>query len=351
MTSVIPSGGAAAGSPGEPPAVLGRAREVVAPALEAAVLRLSPELRPLVEYHLGLVDEHGGRIGGASNGKGVRPALAVLSAEAAGAEAEVGVPGAVAVELVHNFSLIHDDVIDNDTERRHRPTVWAIWGVGRALIAGDSLLALALELLLESGTVHSAAAARCLAEATGAMIAGQALDMAFESLPGVDVSSCLSMEAGKTGALLGSAASLGAILAGAPASVTDALREFGSQLGLAFQAVDDLLGIWGDPAQTGKPAWSDIRRHKKTLPIAAALAAGGDGGGELAALLAADELADEQVARAAYLVEQCGGRDVALEESRSRMDAALAALDHDQLVPRARDELIGIAHFVVSREF
>jgi geranylgeranyl diphosphate synthase type I len=335
-----------------PPEVLSRARELSSPALSAAVRRLTPEVRPLIEYHLGIADEHGRPIDGASTGKGVRPALAILSAEAVGAPASLGVPGAVAVELVHNFSLIHDDVIDCDEERRHRRTVWAVWGIGRAIIAGDALLALAQELLLDTAEpAPAAAAARCLAQATGAMIAGQALDMAFESLPGVDVARCLSMEAGKTGALLGCAASVGAVLAGAPESITSALERFGSQLGLAFQAVDDLLGIWGNPEQTGKPAWSDIRQHKKTLPIAAALANRSAGSEELAALLASEALSEAQVARAARLVESCGGRDVAADEARVRLAGAISSLEGSDIDPGARDELCAVARFVVAREF
>ncbi|MHB1989037.1 MAG: polyprenyl synthetase family protein [Acidimicrobiales bacterium] len=341
------------------PEVLQRARDLSTPAVRAALERLSPEVRPLAEYHFGLADQAGRRIDGGSNGKGVRPALAVLSAEAVGAAAEAGVPGAVAVELVHNFSLIHDDVIDCDSERRHRPTVWSIWGVGRAIIAGDALLALAQHVILEApfseagptAGLAAAAAARGLAEATAAMIAGQALDMAFESLPGVDVDRCLSMEAGKTGALLGCAASLGAILAGAPYETTSALQDFGSQLGLAFQAVDDLLGIWGDPNQTGKPIRNDIRQHKKTLPITAALAAGDRESDELARLLATEDLGEEEISRAALLVERCGGRAIATDEARGRLAAALDALDRAALDERARDELADVARFVVAREF
>ena len=336
------------------PEVLARARDLSSPALENALGRLSPELRPLAEYHFGLADESGRRVDGAVTGKGVRAALVVLSTEAAGAPAETGVPGAVGVELVHNFSLIHDDVIDCDRERRHRPTVWSLWGIGRAIIAGDALLALAQQILLETDsavTTTGAAAARCLAEATGEMIAGQALDMAFESLSGIDVDRCLSMEAGKTGALLGCAASLGAILAGASAPVTSALKDFGVQLGLAFQAVDDLLGIWGDPAQTGKPIGNDIRQHKKTLPIAAALAAGDGYAGELAELLTREDLADGEVARAATLVEKCGGRMLATDEAKGRLAAALDALGRVQIDERSRDELSDIARFVVAREF
>ena len=183
------------------------------------------------------------------------------------------------------------------------------------------------------------------------MIAGQALDMAFESIPGVDVDRCLSMEAGKTGALLGCASSLGAVLAGAPESATSALREFGVQLGLAFQAVDDLLGIWGDPDRTGKPTGNDIRQHKKTLPIAAALAAGDGDSDELERLLATDRLAEEDVARVVMLVERCGGREIAGDEARGRLAAALDALGQAPLDERAREELADVARFVVAREF
>jgi geranylgeranyl diphosphate synthase type I len=277
----------------------------------------------------------------------------VLSAEAAGAPASHGVPGAVAVELVHNFSLVHDDVIDGDAERRHRPTVWAIYGVGRAVIAGDALLALAHEVVLAAPVAAPAivGASRCLAEATSAMIAGQALDMAFETLTGVTVDRCLAMEAGKTGALLGCAASIGAVLASAPEETVAALREYGIQLGLAFQAIDDLLGIWGDPSTTGKPTWSDLRSKKKTLPVTAALAAGGGPAAELSELLITDPLDESEIERAARLVEQCGGRDLARDEAHARLAQAMSALDRAAVEDGAREELAEVARFVVAREF
>ena len=336
------------------PQVLHRARDLVAPALAEAVERLSPELRPIVSYHLGWTDAHGRPEGANGNGgKGVRSALAVLSAEAAGADPSSGVPGAVAVELVHNFSLVHDDVIDGDEERRHRPTVWAVFGVGRAVIIGDALLSLAHEVVLgaPSPPADLVRASRCLAEATSAMIAGQALDMAFETLAGVTVDRCLAMEAGKTGALLGCASSIGAVLGGASDEVVTALRDYGVELGLAFQAVDDLLGIWGDPSTTGKPAWSDLRARKKTLPVTAALAAGGGKSGELHALLDADHLEELDIARAAALVEACGGRDVAADEARARLDRALAALERAGIDAAAGRDLAEVARFVVEREF
>lgn len=367
------------------PDVLLRARDLVSPALRRAVRTLSPELRPLAEYHLGWCDADGRPIAGADSGKGIRPALAVLSAEAVGVPGSVGVPGAVAVELVHNYSLIHDDVVDQDTERRHRPTVWALYGVGRAVIVGDALVALAQQVVLdphatcladeggEGGDVLAAGdpgssnssvtdgigsfnlaagarAARCIADANAAMIAGQALDMAFESVPVVDVAGCLAMEAGKTGALLGCASAIGAILGGARPETVASLTAYGMELGLAFQAVDDLLGIWGDPAVTGKPAWSDLRQHKKTLPVAAALGEGGPEAEELAALLANEHLEESQVARAALLVETCGGRQSAIDEADRRLTSALLAIDEADLDPKSAAELADVARFVVKRE-
>ena len=267
------------------PEVLARSRRAVAPALTEAIERLAPEIRRLATYHMGWTDPGGNPVD-SPGGKGIRPTLAILSAEAAWADPEVGVPGAVAVELVHNFSLIHDDIIDTDVERHHRPTVWSVYGIGPAIVAGDALQILAHQVLLETPFGQGAAASAALADATAAMIAGQADDIAFETRRDVSVEQCMAMSAAKTGALLGSAASMGAILAGAPDATVGALRDYGRYLGLAFQAVDDLLGIWGDPAQTGKPAGSDLRQRKKSMPVVSALAAGGPEADELRDLIA-----------------------------------------------------------------
>jgi geranylgeranyl diphosphate synthase type I len=183
------------------------------------------------------------------------------------------------------------------------------------------------------------------------MIAGQALDMAFESLDAVEFDRCLEMEAGKTGALLGCAAAIGAIFGGAEATTVAALNRFGVELGLSFQAVDDLLGIWGDPATTGKAAWSDLRQHKKTLPVTAALSSGMAEADELAAILAIEHLSDADVERAGHLVDLCGGRDAANDLAEFRLASALSALEEACLVEGAKEQLVEIAHFVVDREF
>ena len=332
------------------PGSLERARALVEPAMRAAVGRLDPALRPAVAYHLGWADAEGNPVAG-DGGKGVRPALAVLSAEAVGAASAVGVPGAVAVELVHNFSLMHDDVVDGDRERRHRPTVWALFGMGEAIIAGDALQTLAVEVLLDTGGRAAPRAAASLVRATQAMIAGQASDMAFESRERVSPEECTRMEAAKTGALLGFAASVGAELADATPARVDALREFGTQLGLAFQAIDDLLGIWGAPSVTGKPVASDLRSQKKSLPVVLALASTTPEADQLRALFANAPLDDAAVARAALLIEAAGARHATEERATRHLDAALAALATAEPVRSAHDDLTELAVFVTRREF
>jgi geranylgeranyl diphosphate synthase type I len=335
---------------GRPPAALDRARTTIMPALQHATARLSPELRRAAEYHLGWTDVDGHPVQGGSAGKHVRAALALLSAAAVGADETVAVPGAVAVELVHNFSLMHDDVIDVDRERRHRPTVWAAFGVGHAITAGDALATLAIQVLLDEGTPEAVRATSVLAEATSRLIAGETVDIAFETRDDVTWDECVEMSNAKTGALLGCAASVGAVLAGADAERVARLNDYGLHLGLAFQAVDDILGIWGETAITGKPVWSDLRQQKKTLPITAALARADGHRQDLRRLLDASRDDEDAAARAAELIEKCGGREATERAAARHFDAALVALDAAGPPPAAKAELVDLARFVVERE-
>jgi len=276
----------------------------------------------------------------------------VLSAEAVGASGEVAVPGAVAVELVHNFSLIHDDIIDGDLERRHRATVWAAFGTDDAIISGDALHNLAFQVMLAEPTPERVAATACLAGATSAMLAGQAADMVFDDLPVVSFDDCLAMEADKTGALLGCAASIGAVLAGAPQTTVDALDSFGRELGLAFQAVDDVLGIWGDPAVTGKAAGNDLRERKKSMPVAVVLTGGSSGAEDLAAIYdRPGDLSDDDVVRATGIIDAAGGRERTEAEAADRLESALASLDALEIPAEVDTEIRGLARFVVERSF
>ena len=154
---------------------------------------------------------------------------------------------------MHNFSLLHDDIMDGDTERRHRPTAWTVYGIGAAILAGDALLALAQDLLLEDSAPQGIWAARCLSAAVQRLIAGQGADLAFERRDDVTLDECLQMAGDKTAALMACACSIGAIHVGAPAGLAMGLAGFGAHAGLAFQLTDDLLGIWGAPEVTGKP--------------------------------------------------------------------------------------------------
>ncbi len=325
------------------PAILERARALVDPAIAAALAGLCDELRVPAEYHFG------------GRGKGTRPALSILSAEAVGAPPETGVPAAVAIELIHDFSLIHDDIIDNDAERRHRTTVWAKFGTGVGVVVGDALCALAFEVLLSQSTPQRVRAAKDLTRAVSAMIAGQSMDMAFGEKPAITLEQCLTMETGKTGALLSFASSAGAILAGADDGAIGGLRDYGAHLGIAFQAVDDLLGIWGDPERTGKPAGADLRERKKSVPVVIALNSGTSAAEELAELYGRADLDAGQVEAARKLVEAGGGREQAEALARTHYDLAVSALDSlaesRQVLAEGAEELRILADFILGRDF
>ncbi|HEX3825614.1 MAG TPA: polyprenyl synthetase family protein [Mycobacteriales bacterium] len=332
------------------PSTVYRSRDLVEPALRAAIARLDDTSRHVASYHFGWV-EADGRPTEVGGGKALRPALALLSAQVATGAAEVGVPGAVAVELVHNFSLLHDDVMDGDMQRRHRATVWAVWGTSTAILVGDAMLALAHQVLADAGTEASTGAQALLGAATQELIRGQLADLAFEQRPSVTVTECVSMAADKTGSLLGCSAAIGAVLGGAPPATVAALQTYGEQIGLAFQLVDDLLGIWGDEAVTGKPVGSDLRARKKSLPISYAIGSDTVAGRELAGVLGCDaDLTDDQVAAAAGLVEAAGGRGWARQEAQRRLVAACRVLDSVVIDSSVRDELVALGRFIVERE-
>jgi geranylgeranyl diphosphate synthase, type I len=199
------------------PAGVETARDLVGPAIAAAVSRLSPDVRSVAAYHLGLADADGQQVGAGrpgGMGKALRPALALLSTRAARAMPERGVAAAAAVELVHNFSLVHDDIMDGDTERRHRPTAWTVFGVGAAILAGDALLVLAQDILLEGPAPQGLWASRCLSASVQRLIAGQGADLAFERRDDVTLDQCLEMAGDKTAALMACACSIGAIYVG-----------------------------------------------------------------------------------------------------------------------------------------
>ncbi|GAA3236398.1 polyprenyl synthetase family protein [Nonomuraea helvata] len=325
------------------------ARELVEPVLREAVGRLDPHTARVARYHFGWTDDSGQPR--ADGGKALRPTLAVLSGRAAGADVARCLPAAAAVELVHAFSLLHDDVMDDDPVRRHRPAAWTVFGRSAAILCGNALLTLAVDLLLEQGTPGYVAAARALNLATLSLIAGQAQDLAFQDRDDVTREECLRMSRRKTAALLACACSIGVTAVEGPAGLAAALAAFGTEAGLAFQLADDLLGIWGRTEVTGKPVLSDLRTRKKSLPVVAALTGPTEAGRRLADLLARPEpLTEPDLHDAARLIEQAGGRAWAELEAERRLDAATRHLADADMPADVRDSFLHIARFLAFRD-
>lgn len=327
------------------PDILSRCRELVRPALADAIGELHPWTGEMAAFSLGWSDVSGAPAPDASEGKGVRQALAVLGAEGAGANGQAATAGAVAVELIHTFSLLHDDVMDGDGTRRRRETVWKAYGTGPAVLAGDALFALAMQTLAEARTAHAGAAIPRLCATLTELVRGQTEDLLFETRPwtgpdAVQPEEYRAMAERKTGALLGCAASLGGLLGGAAPATVTALDRAGRHLGVAFQAIDDLLGIWGDPAVTGKPVHSDLRNRKKTLPVLTALATEGASAERLTRLLnSAAPLDDSALAEAAALIEETGAATATRTEATHHLGAARTCLHHAPLTHQATHDL------------
>jgi geranylgeranyl diphosphate synthase type I len=228
-------------------------------------------LYDMMRYHLGWIDDKGNILSDAA-GKALRPTLCLSACEVAGGEYSRALSAAAAIELVHNYSLIHDDIQDDDRERRHRPTVWYLWGKPQAINAGTAmrLLANIALLRLEAKGVSQQKRQRIqqlLDETSLRLIEGQYLDINFETRFDINISDYLTMIEKKTAALIACSLEVGALLGSDDDSLADKFNAIGRNLGLAFQIIDDILGIWGEEKAIGKPLGSDIRRRKKTYPI------------------------------------------------------------------------------------
>ncbi|MFD9701658.1 polyprenyl synthetase family protein [Lentzea sp. NPDC059081] len=322
---------------------LRQARELVLSPLRDQVDGLPPATRRLVRHHFGWTGAGTGAVG-----KLLRPALTLACAEAVGGTAREAVPAAVAVELVHNFSLIHDDLIDQDATRRHRPTVWHEHGTAAAVLAGNALLALGIGTVAGSGPPGGQPV---LVSAVQEMIVGQLADSSFEHRADVTREESLLAAEGKTGALMGAACALGALSGGGDTTQAEHLRTFGRHLGIAFQAADDLLGIWGDPALTGKPVGADLVVRKKSLPVVAALTSGTPAGAELAARYhREDPYTAEDVRRSTRLVVEAGGRAWCERQAVEHLALADQALQAVAPGQEAAGKLAGLTALVVGRD-
>ncbi|HEV8546219.1 MAG TPA: polyprenyl synthetase family protein [Candidatus Limnocylindrales bacterium] len=323
---------------------------------EAEILRLVGEHDPstagayeMIRYHLGLDHD------GAPAGKRVRPLLGLLAYASIAGDHAAALPGAAAVELGHNFSLVHDDIEDGDRERRHRPTLWALHGIPQAINAGDMLFSLsrvALHRLTDLGFSDAKVLRlmRLYDQTCVALCEGQYIDIATsESEAVMSVELYFDMIGRKTAALIAASIEAGALLATDDDEVIARYRGFGWALGLAFQLNDDLLGIWGAEQATGKEP-SDIARHKKTLPVIYAFEhAGPEDRSRLAELYARMEPTTEDVTEIKAILERSGAHDFTRDEARRYRDEALSELDAAGVVdPRARERLEQIIVSVIT---
>lgn len=304
----------------------------------------------MMHYHMGWVDT-ALQPESRDNGKRVRPLLCLLTCAAAGGEWHRALPAAAALELLHNYSLIHDDIEDNSPTRRGRPTVWKVWGMPQAVNIGDAMFAaahLALGRLSARG-VSAEIVVRAFQrfdETCIVLTQGQHADMRFETSAEVSVAEYLAMIEGKTAALAALSAELGPLVAGAAPERVQHFAQFGLALGLAFQIKDDLLGIWGDEALIGKSAESDILTKKKTLPVLYGLSCSP----ALRALYTQSATTPGFVTQAIQLLDACGARDYTKEQAAYYSEQALAHLDRAEPDGPAAHMLRDLADQLLNRQ-
>jgi geranylgeranyl diphosphate synthase type I len=320
-----------------------------------------------MQYHLGWVDRTFAPVSN-NPGKLLRPTLLLLAYEAAGAwglnaqdnHLRRALPATAALELTHNFSLIHDDIVDGDTERRHRPTVWTIWGNSQGINTGDGMFALARLALwdvLEAGVEGEIAArlASVLDRATLTIAEGQYLDLSFEKREDISVAMYLDMIGRKTAALMSAAAEMGALLGTRENKTIASLRSFGFEIGVAFQVRDDVLGVWASTAELGKTPAGDIYRRKKSLPALHAFEHACQEDQQTLHRLYEQEtpLTTEQVATVLEIFARTRTREYCLAYLSQRCAQARQALSEvprlaDPTAARALEDMEMLVHFVES---
>lgn len=304
-------------------------------------------LRTMLRYHLGFADAQG-RPERAPAGKRIRPALLLLAASVSGQPnaADSATPAAAAVELLHNFSLIHDDIEDGDTLRRGRPTLWNVWGIAQSINTGDAMFAMAHQALLETAAPAERvlSALKVFENMCVGLTRGQHLDISFEQRTDVSVSEYLEMIGGKTAALTEACCEIGAILGGSDPGQIAALARFGRDLGVAFQIQDDALGIWGDPARTGK-ADSDLAHRKKTYPVLVAA----ERDPVFQARYFDGDVESRDLAALREMIEATGAREATEAAATARYDRGLESLAGCGGAPEAVGMLSALAHSLFAR--
>ena len=300
----------------------------------------------MLAYQMGWV---GQGAGASARGKRIRPILLLLVNAAAGGDWESALPASAAVELIHNFSLIHDDIQDNSDMRRGRPTIWKLWGVAQAINFGDAMFTIShLAVLRLQETISPMMASRVsgiLLETCLDLTKGQYLDMLYQDQNDLTLENYWPMVNGKTAALIAACTQVGAITAGADEKMQASYKEFGRSLGLAFQVHDDLLGIWGDQALTGKSADSDLLTGKKSLPVLFGL----DQGGKFAKRWFNGPIQPDEVMELAKQLEVEGARSFTQDYTERLTKQALQALSDAAPSKDPGDALLDLSHKLLYR--
>ena len=337
------------------PPMIDRYGERIQSALRSDLSQRHSFVYDMLRYYMGWADETGAPVA-ATTGKAVRPSLCLFGCEAVGGTVSQAIPAAVALEFIHNFSLVHDDIQDEDETRHGRKTIWAVWGKPKALVSGNVLRVVAdtaLHRLLSSGLDASRAvtAAQLLTEAYLEMIEGQYLDISFEGRHDIGMDDYRRMISRKTGALLRCSLNIGAAVGADDPGTVAAFRECGRALGYVFQIRDDVLGVWGQEDVTGKPVGADIRRKKNSYPVVHAMENAGDGdSARLSRIYEKDELDETDVASVLEVMDRVGVREQAHAEVGEWADIAMQALAPVELSPSAREEIEEFTHFLMVRD-
>ncbi|MBV8222847.1 MAG: polyprenyl synthetase family protein [Candidatus Eremiobacteraeota bacterium] len=334
---------------GTGPEALARHQDDIARYLRSNALPERSLAGAMVAYHMGWIDRTGRSVS-SSPGKFIRPSLCVWACEATGGDIENAMPVAAALEWTHNFTLVHDDIQDRDRMRRHRETVWAIWGEAQGINAGDALHALAIRTLTQPGPhpERQIRAARVIAEATLATVEGQCMDLSSEGRPDMSLRAYLRVVGAKTGALLGASLESGAVMAGASDEVVRRFGDAGRLLGKAFQIRDDWLGVWGDSTATGKSTHGDMDRRKLTFPIVAGYARMRPAQRRRMRALFAPGTRDAG-ARIRALLEEAGGAGATEPAAGHYADRAVARIKGAGIDDARVREFIEVAEYVATR--
>jgi geranylgeranyl diphosphate synthase type I len=330
-------------------------RNAVRVELKEVIDSCPPALGNMLRYHMGWQDEDGDPCNRES-GKSIRSVLCLLSCQAVGGETSKLIPAAAAVELIHSFSLIHDDIEDASCERHHRPTVWRLWGQSQAINAGDAMFTLAYLALVKlkgKGIADEkiVSSAKMLSRACLDLCEGQYLDVEYEKRLDISVDDYLDMAGKKTAALFAVATSLGAYLGGKDGRLVEVFHVFGRELGVAYQICDDILGIWGAEESTGKSS-GDISQRKKTLPVVYALEnSSGGTRRKLEKLYSRKSIGDEDIREVMRILERLGARDYAENLAEQHYCKALAQLEATQIDTSRQAPLREIGRFLLKRGF